>query len=181
MDFFSFLTVAGVAYVLGATPIDRALAAVLRTYCCICGKRSHAFSRSMANILRGCAVVSFAHLLGPNAPQVATLFVFLGYLFPIGRWSENANGMAILLGTMIALHPHLGLIALFSWLFAYFVFRYAAIAAVTSACVTTASTHYLGLDISLNLMLLLTTIVIFRHRHSLARLSQGTEEMVVWE
>ncbi len=181
MDWYSFLSVALIAYILGATPLDRGIASVLNTYCCICGRRSDAFTRSIANILKGCVVVSLAHIAGPEAAQIATFFVFAGHLLPHRQWAHGGNGMALLLGTMIALHPVLGLIALFSWLFAYFVYRFAALAAVTSACATTIANAYLGMGISSALLLLITVIVVWRHRHGLARLSKGTEDMVVWD
>lgn len=181
MDFYNFLSVALIAYFLGATRLDRGIASLLNTYCCICGRRSDSFTRSIANIVKGCAVVSLARFAGPEAAQIATLFVFVGHLLPHRQGVNGGNGMALLLGTMIALHPVLGLIALFSWLFAYFVYRYAALAAVTSACASTLANVYVDLGISDALLLLITAIVVWRHRHSLARLSQGTEEMVAWD
>ena len=181
MDWQSITVVICAAYFLGACPIDRAIASVLCTYCCVCGKRSDAFSRSVANILKGCAVVSLSRVAGPEAPQIAALFVFLGHIVPVQKGFKGGNGMAILLGAMIALHPLLGLVALLSWLFTYFVFRYAALAAIVSAGVTSWFCAYIGVNVSLNLMLLLTSIVLWRHRHSLVRLTEGTEEMVSWD
>ena len=181
MDWQSITVVICAAYFLGACPIDRAIASVLRAYCCVCGKRSDAFTRSVANILKGCAVVSISRLAGPEAPQIAVLFVFLGHIVPIHRGFKGGNGMAILLGAMIALHPLLGLVALFSWLLTYYVYPYAALAAIISASVTPFFCVYIGLNVSLNLLLLLTSIVLWRQRHSLVRLTEGTEEKVAWD
>ena len=181
MDLQSITVVICASYFLGACPIDRTIASVLRAYCCVCGKRSSAFSRSIANILKGCAVVSISRLAGPEAPQIAVLFLYFGHILPPQNGFKGGNGMSILLGAMIALHPLLGMFALISWLFTYYVFRYAALAAIVSAAVTPFFCIYLGLEISLNLLFLLTSIVLWRQRDSLERLMVGNEEMVVWD
>lgn len=181
MDWQSITVVICAAYFMGACPIDRAIASALGAYFGFDGKRSNAFSRSVVNILKSCAVVSISRLAGPEAPQIAVLFVFLGHIVPVQKGFKGGNGMAILLGAMIALHPLLGLFALFSWLFTYYVYRYAALAAIVSASVTPFFCIYVGLDVSPNLLLLLTSIVLWRQRHSLVRLTEGTEEMIAWD
>lgn len=181
MEYLSVFLVICASYLAGSAPIDRAIGLILRNYCPICGKRSDHFVRSVANILKGGLVVSLIGLVGHTEAQIATIFVFLGHLYPIQHRLQGGNGMAILLGAMIGLNPLLGLLALLSWLFAYFVFRFSSLAAVMSAVATTMCNYYIGLDVSMSLMLLLTTIVILRHRESLIRVAEGTEEMVIWD
>lgn len=181
MVVFEVLMVVYIAYFAGASRMHALIASLLKSYCPLCGKRTDEFVRTIANILKGCIVVTVASFVGPVEAQFAALFVFIGHLYPVQRSFKGGNGMATLLGTMIALHPVLGLIALFSWLFLYFVFRYASVAAVFSAMATTTGCYYLRLDISMHLMFVFTVLVFWRHRKSLARVNQGTEEMVVWD
>ncbi len=177
MEIYAVLIVICAAYVAGSTPIDQSIKYILQN---AYGERAHKFAKTIGNMFKGFAVVFIAAMIGPVEAQFAAFFVFLGHIYPIRNF-KGGNGMATLLGTMIALHPVLGLVALFSWLFTYFVFRYSSLAAVMSAIVTTTTCHYIGLDISLSLLFVLTAIVVWRHREGLARIKEGTEEMVIWD
>lgn len=95
MDWQSFAVVICAAYIMGACPFDRVIASFLQAYCPICGKRSSAFTQSIANILKGFTVVALSRFAGPEAPQYAALFVFLGHILPIQRGFKGGNGMAI--------------------------------------------------------------------------------------
>lgn len=181
MPLLSVIAVICFSYLAGASSIARPIQFLLRNYCPICGTRSDQFVRTAANIIKGFGVVYLGSLFGPTEAQFAALFVFLGHLYPVQRDFKGGNGMAILLGTMIGLNPLLGMIALFSWLFGYFVFRYASLAAILSALATPMGCFYLQLDISIHLLLVFTVIVFWRHRESLARINEGKEDMVVWD
>ncbi|MEO9826716.1 MAG: glycerol-3-phosphate acyltransferase [Paracoccaceae bacterium] len=180
MDWFGFLSIALLAYLFGMVRIDRTITWSLSRVCKKSCERTRMFTLTFSNILKGFTAIYLAARFGPEAAHIATFFVFLGHIYPI-KQTTGGNGMAVLLGTMTALHPLLGIIALFSWLFAYFVFRYSAFSAVASAVVTTFACAYIGLDVWTELLALLTALVIWRQRHGLERMMAGTEEMVVWD
>ncbi|MEK6216501.1 MAG: hypothetical protein N2B03_04690, partial [Boseongicola sp.] len=74
-----------------------------------------------------------------------------------------------------------GLVALLSWLFAYYVYRYAGLSAVVSAVMTPIISELLDFNIGLPFLLSLAALVIWRNRKSLERLAHGTEKMVTWD
>lgn len=80
----------------------------------------------------------------------------------------------------MALLPILGLIALGSWLFGYFVFRFSSMSALLSAAVTPIVAYAQGYMDYMALLIVMSALVFLRHRSNIARLLDGTEPMVDW-
>lgn len=128
----------------------------------------------------GLAVVIARVLFAEDAAQVAGLAAFFGHLYPIWLKFKGGKGVATLLGTLVGLAPFMGLVALFAWLFTYFVFRYSSLSALVSAALTPPLAMLLGFaDISVALMIM-AGMVFWRHRANIQRLQEGTEPMVDW-
>ena len=128
----------------------------------------------------GLAVVVARLVAGEDAAQFAALSAFIGHLFPIWLGFKGGKGVATLLGTLVALLPVLGLIALLSWLFGYFVFRYSSLSALLSAAVTPFVAYFQGHTSYLILLILMAALVWWRHRENIKRLFNGDEPMVDW-
>lgn len=126
------------------------------------------------------AVIVARNLFAEDAGQVAALFSFLGHLFPVWLGFKGGKGVATLLGTLIGLSPVIGLIALASWLFTYFVFRYSSLSAIMSALVTPAVALILGFGQAFVVMIIMAALLIWRHKENIMRLRDGTEPMVDW-
>ena len=181
MEWHFLLLVALAAFFAGAFPFDDIMASALKSAGGIFGPRSISFVMVCANILKGWFVVYAACLLHPDAAYVAALMVFLGHVFPPQEGFRGGNGMGTLLGVMTGLHPVLGLVALISWLFTYYVYRYACLAAVVATAMTPLISAILDFGVPLPLLITFVIIVFWRHRICAARLTDGTEKMVDWD
>jgi len=126
------------------------------------------------------AVVLAKSVFGADAAQVAALFSFLGHLFPVWLNFKGGKGVATLLGTLVGLSPLLGLIALATWLFTYFVFRLSSLSALTAAITTPLVALLIGLGQMFVLLLIMAVLLIWRHRENIERLRDGTEPTVDW-
>lgn len=126
------------------------------------------------------AVIAARSIAGEDAAQLAALSSFLGHLFPVWLNFKGGKGVATLLGTSIGLSPVLGLIALGSWLFTYFVYRYSSLSALMSAIVTPLIGYMIGFGHAMVVLAIMAALLIWRHRENIARLRDGTEPMVDW-
>ena len=181
MVWYELPLIAIAAYIAGSIPLGQVLTSILRSTSSSFGARSTAFIRVAGNISKGCAVVSLGHLAGFVGAEIAAVFVVLGHVYPVHCQFRGGNGTATLLGALIALHPMVGLVALLSWLFAYYVYRYAGLSAVVSAVMTPLISPLLDFKVGLPLLLSLAALVIWRNRRCLERLAHGTEKMVTWD
>ena len=73
-----------------------------------------------------------------------------------------------------------GLIALASWLFTYFVFRYSSLSALMASILTPLVAILLGYGNLAALLLAMSGLLIWKHRANIERLRDGTEPMVSW-
>ncbi len=128
----------------------------------------------------GIAVLIARSLSGDDASQVAALFSFLGHLYPVWLGFKGGKGVATFLGTLLALTPMVGLIALASWLFTYFVFRYSSLSALMASILTPLVAILLGYGNLAALLLAMSGLLIWKHRANIERLRDGTEPMVSW-
>ena len=181
MVWYELPLIALAAYIAGSIPLGQVLTSILRWTSSSFGARSTAFIRVVGDISKGCAVVSVGHFAGFEGAEIAALFVVLGHVYPVHRQFRGGNGTATLLGALIALHPMVGLVALLSWLFAYYVYRYASLSAVVSAGMTPVISGLLDFNVGMPLLLSLAALVIWRNRKGLERVANGTEEMVMWD
>lgn len=128
----------------------------------------------------GVAVVIARLLFAEDAAQLAGFAAFLGHLYPVWLKFKGGKGVATLLGTLVGLSPFIGAIALFAWLFTYFVFRYSSLSALVSAALTPPLAMLLGFAQMSVVLMLMSGMVFWRHRENIKRLQDGTEPMVDW-
>lgn len=187
--------VALVSYVLGAIPFGIVITRlfgledvrkigsgnigatnVLRT-----GSKSAALATVLLDSGKGLVAVIIAKTyVGNDAAQVAALSAFLGHLYPIWLGFRGGKGVATLLGTLVGLAPIVGLIALCSWLFTYFVCRISSLSALASSVFTTGLAYFIGYSQLTLLMAVMTVLVFWKHRGNIQRLLKGTEPMTTW-
>ena len=171
------------AFLFGSLPLATWASRCLTFGGAVFGVRSDALIRVCTDIAKGAAAVLLGHQAGMDGAQLATIFVVLGHIYPLRAGFGKKNGTGTLLGALIALHPLVGLTALLSWLFAYYVYRYAGLSAVISAVATPVLCSMLGYTatVRIELLILLAAIVIWRHRKCIRRLIDRTETMVTWD
>ena len=114
--------------------------------------------------------------LGDGGVALVALAVFLGHLWPVFFRFVGGKGVATALGVLLGLNVWLGLATLVTWVVIAYAFRYSSLAAVVSAVF--APFYYglmFGTDIKLLAVLVMSLLLIWRHRINIGKLLSGKE------
>ncbi len=108
-------------------------------------------------------------------PAVA-LAAFIGHLFPVFHGFKGGKGVATALGILLAINWVLGLTTLSTWLIVAVFLRYSSLAALISALFAPAYFVFLfGIQPMALAILLMSALLIWRHRSNIKNLLNGTE------
>ncbi|MGB4813015.1 MAG: glycerol-3-phosphate 1-O-acyltransferase PlsY [Methylophilaceae bacterium] len=144
------------------------------------GKKSAAVLTLLGDVLKGWLPVWLALRYDMLMWVVAYvgLAVFFGHLYPIYYKFKGGKGVATALGVMLALSPMLALSALATWLVVFAITRYSSLAAITAAALTPAYAWFLlsaAYKDYLIAVLVMSILLIWRHRSNIQKLMNGTE------
>jgi len=147
---------------------------VLRT-----GRRSAAVLTLLGDAAKGFVAVWLAKHYVPEAAPYAALAVFLGHLFPVYHRFAGGKGVATAAGVLLAIDWRLGLGTLATWLIIVAFLRYSSLASLVAAVFAPFFTALLmGLDAYFACVLVMTALLVWRHRGNIGRLLAGTESRV---
>jgi len=124
------------------------------------------------------AVLVARSLAGEDAAQMAALAAFLGHLYPVWLGFKGGKGVATFLGTLLALAWPVGIAACLSWLAGALITRISSMGALVSAALAAVWAGFLGHGDMTVLILVLATLVFWRHRSNIARVRAGTEPKI---
>ena len=114
--------------------------------------------------------------LSPNTVAGVAIAVFLGHLFPVFFRFLGGKGVATALGILIAISGWLGLATFSTWLIVAFFFRYSSLAAIVASVFSPLYCFYLfGLSAALPAVILMSALLVWRHRDNIRKLMAGTE------
>ena len=117
--------------------------------------------------------------LGDGGVALVALAVFLGHLWPVFFRFVGGKGVATALGVLLGLNVWLGLATLVTWVVIAYAFRYSSLAALVSAVF--APFYYgllFGTDIKLLAVLVMSLLLIWRHRINIGKLLSGKESQL---
>ena len=117
--------------------------------------------------------------LGDGGVALVALAVFLGHLWPVFFRFVGGKGVATALGVLLGLNIWLGLATLVTWAVVAYAFRYSSLAALVSAVF--APFYYgllFGTDIKLLAVLVMSLLLIWRHRINIGKLLSGKESQL---
>lgn len=127
---------------------------------------------------KGALAVYLGGRFGPETSVVAAFGAFVGHLFPVWLKFSGGKGVATFLGILLALDFPIGLIACGAWLGAAALFRYSSLAALSAAAAASVASLVAGDALRSILIILMTVLIIVRHRHNIRRLAAGTEPKI---
>jgi glycerol-3-phosphate acyltransferase PlsY len=146
------------------------------------GKRAAALVTLAGDVGKGLAAVLVAGYLSAQsgageAPAAAAgLTVFLGHLYPLYFRFQGGKGVATASGVLFGFSPVLAVLALMAFVVVAVVSRYVSLASVVAAVTAiVAAPLLLGWGATAGAALLVSLLVIWRHRGNLQRLFAGTE------
>lgn len=102
--------------------------------------------------------------------------VFLGHLYPIFYKFKGGKGVATALGVMLAISPLLGLAVLITWAVVFAISRYSSLGAIAAAMLAPVYAWFLlPYKDYLIMVLVLSVLLIWRHKTNIQKLIAGTE------
>jgi glycerol-3-phosphate acyltransferase PlsY len=143
------------------------------------GKKSAAALTLLGDVFKGWFPVWLALQSGMLMWVVSAvgIAVFLGHLYPIFYKFKGGKGVATALGVMLAISPMLGLAAMLTWVLVFAVSRYSSLGAIVAAALAPV---YAWILLSAYKNYVITVVVmsillIWRHRTNIQKLMAGTE------
>ncbi|MGL4278920.1 MAG: glycerol-3-phosphate 1-O-acyltransferase PlsY [Albidovulum sp.] len=148
---------------------------VLRT-----GNKGAALATLLLDGGKGAAAVLIARAVTghEDAAQLAGLAAFLGHLFPVWLGFKGGKGVATFLGTLLALAWPVGIAACLTWLVTAVVSRISSLSALVAATLSVAWAAVLGHGQIIYLVVILGTLVFWKHLPNIERLKAGTEPRI---
>jgi glycerol-3-phosphate acyltransferase PlsY len=152
---------------------------VLRT-----GNKLAAVLTLLGDAAKGWVAVTIARaVLGDPASEsnnmllgLVTIAVFLGHLYPIFHGFKGGKGVATAAGILFAISWVLGLATLGTWLIVAFFMRYSSLAALSAATFAPLYFTFLfGVQPMSLAILVMSLLLIYRHRSNIRNLMNGTE------
>ena len=109
----------------------------------------------------------------------AGLAAFIGHLYPVFHRFQGGKGVATAAGVLLALSPALGLCTLGTWLLVAVITRYSSLAALLAAvCAPFFAWWLSGPDAVIVPIVIMSGLLIWRHRQNIAKLAAGTESRI---
>jgi glycerol-3-phosphate acyltransferase PlsY len=117
---------------------------------------------------------------GPSLAAWAGVAAFLGHVYPVFLRFRGGKGVATFLGTLLALVPIVGIATCVLWLVVAALFRFSSLASVV--CAACASLAVFGIPApppgARGAVLLMSAVLLLRHRANLGKLIAGTESRI---
>jgi len=117
-------------------------------------------------------------LWGEEAAMLAGLGAFVGHCFPVWLGFKGGKGVAVFIGSLLALSWPVGVIFCAVWLFIAFARKFSSLAALTAGA-TAPIFAYVVVDERLAATAaLMALLLFFQHRENIVRLIAGTEPTI---
>jgi acyl phosphate:glycerol-3-phosphate acyltransferase len=146
------------------------------------GNKLAAILTLLLDALKGVVAVLVARALAPRLDLAETtialagLAAFVGHLYPVFFRFRGGKGVATAAGVLLALNGWLGLASLGTWLIIALATRYSSLAALVTAVLAPVYTWWLAGDVRVvALVVVMSALLIWRHRSNIAKLRSGTE------
>ncbi|MBJ7576317.1 glycerol-3-phosphate 1-O-acyltransferase PlsY [Devosia sp. MC532] len=118
------------------------------------------------------------HFWGEDAARIAAVGAFFGHCFPVWLGFKGGKGVAVMIGSLLALAWPVGLIFCAVWLLLAYVRKISSLAALTAAGTAPILAYlFVGAGLAI-VVLILALLLFFQHRENIARLIKGTEPKI---
>jgi glycerol-3-phosphate acyltransferase PlsY len=199
MNLLNSLIFAGAAYVLGSVSFAIVVSKMFRladprtfgsgnpgaTNVLRTGNKVAAALTLLGDCVKGVVPVALAVYfdeqlaLGDAGIALVSFAVFAGHVWPLFFRFKGGKGVATALGVLLGLNPILGFATLLTWIVIAYAFRYSSLAALISALF---APFYYTLLFGLNpigfAVVVMSTLLIWRHRGNIGNLIAGKESKI---
>ncbi len=132
----------------------------------------------LGDSLKGLIPVAIGHLAGLGWGWLVTIgfAAFLGHLYPIFYGFKGGKGVATALGVYLGLQPVIGLAVIATWLAMAFAFNISSLSALIATLLAPFYFYWVTGSLPLLIgLLLITTLIYWRHRCNIKNILDGTE------
>jgi len=147
----------------------------------IAGKR-YASIVLIADMLKGFIPVFIASMIGAGVitASFTCLAAVLGHIYPIFFKFKGGKGLATTLGALFGLHFMFGVLALATWLLVANFTRFSSLASIiTVLFVPFYSLYFTQGPNAFIPLIIITFVVLYKHRGNINRLMEGVEPKIV--
>ncbi|MBD3664448.1 glycerol-3-phosphate 1-O-acyltransferase PlsY [Sulfitobacter aestuariivivens] len=184
---------ASLGYLLGSIPFGMVLARVMNlgnlreigsgnigaTNVLRTGNKTAAALTLLLDAGKGALAVLLARAFaGEDAAQLAAVTAMLGHCYPVWLGFKGGKGVATFLGIMLAYAWPVGLACCAAWLVAALSTRTSSMGAIAAAAFCTMFLLLFGFGTALIMGIILTVLVMWRHRANITRIRAGTEPRI---
>lgn len=143
------------------------------------GGKFAAISVLFFDILKGTIPVWGAYFLGiePIYLGAVALAACLGHMYPIFFHFKGGKAVATAFGVLLPIGLDLGGLLVLTWLGVAKLTKYSSLAAITAVCLAPLYTWLLK-PIYTYSVLMLSVLILFRHKDNIIRLLKGTEPQI---
>ena len=134
--------------------------------------------------LKGTAAVLLARLIVPASDDLglpivvlAGLAAFLGHVFPVWLGFKGGKGVATYIGVLLGVYWPAGLLFVAFWLITAYLTRYSSLSALLASVLAPVAMFTVHAPGAL-ILLLMSALLIYKHRANIERLSAGTEPKI---
>lgn len=117
-------------------------------------------------------------LWGDDAAMLAAIGAFLGHCFPVWLGFKGGKGVAVMIGSLLALSWPVGLIFCAVWLLIAFARKLSSLAALTAAATAPIFAYVVVSERLAGAVALMALLLFFQHRENILRLIKGTEPRI---
>lgn len=146
---------------------------VLRT-----GRKGLAAATLLLDAAKGWAAVSIAAHFWPGSELLAAGAAFIGHCYPVWLGFRGGKGVATMMGIVLALHPLSALVYALVWLALLGGLRISSAAGMAAAVSAPVAAAFFGRFDLVPLLLMMSAIVLWKHRENIERLVKGAEPRI---
>jgi glycerol-3-phosphate acyltransferase PlsY len=115
---------------------------------------------------------------GENAAMLAAIGAFLGHCFPVWLGFKGGKGVAVMIGSLLALSWPVGLIFCAVWLFIALTQKMSSLAALTAAATAPIFAYVVVSEWLAATAAVMALLLFFQHRENIIRLMRNTEPKI---
>jgi acyl phosphate:glycerol-3-phosphate acyltransferase len=149
------------------------------------GKKAAAILTLLGDAGKGWLAVMLAQYfmqswdLAGEVVAVVALAVFLGHVFPIFLRFQGGKGVATAVGVLLGLNLWVGLLAIITWVLVVIIWRISSLSALVAAFLAPVyAVIFLGFDVNALAILLMSLLLIWRHKSNIVNLLAGKESRI---
>ena len=134
----------------------------------------------LGDALKGFIPVIIAKMIHVDSFMLGTVVLVsvLGHIFPIFFRFQGGKGIATTFGAMIAFSWPIGAAILATWILIALIFRFSSLASIISVAAMPVFVYFFQGKHGILPIILLTLIILYRHRGNLFRLYHGEESKI---